>query len=468
MIILLLPGCALFGKQHPPLEFISLSSDAEGSQFIRPITIQWNVVGTGGTGELKYEFWTRKGSVEIVEQVGSSATWDWTPKKPGRFRVKAIIEDSAGSRVDSGWSSEYVILPPLQREALIAVLPIENLTGRGAPLRQIEASLRLRLEESGFRIVEDRVLLKFMKKHRIRYTGGLKYDTSLAMKEEIGVQAFLITSLESYQVAEPPKIALISRLVLTGAHPEIVWMDSVGMSGDDSPGFLDLGRITEIEPLLEKAILDLRDSLARSIPQLNSGLEEGSNAASELTDDQADALFVEARDGAKRKYLPHMFFRSPALDPSRRYSVAVIPFLNLSQRENAGQIMTLHFVDELFHSDVFSVVEPGLVREQLLKYRIIMEAGPSFAASDLIGSKSSLGVDLILSGTVFDYQDPFGVPRVDFSVDIFEEKSREVIWVSRSYNNGEEGVFFFDAGRVHIAHDLASQMAEKTVELMTR
>jgi len=43
-----------------------------------------------------------------------------------------------------------------------------------------------------------------------------------------------------------------------------------------------------------------------------------------------------------------------------------------------------------------------------------------------------------------------------------------VIWVSRSYNDGEEGVFFFDVGRVNTAHDLASQMARKTIELMTR
>ena len=97
-----------------------------------------------------------------------------------------------------------------------------------------------------------------------------------------------------------------------------------------------------------------------------------------------------------------------------------------------------------------------------------MEAGPSLANADIISSRGSLGVDLVLSGTVFDYQDAFGVPKVDFSVKIIEKRSREVVWSSRSYNHGEQGVFFFDFGRVHTAHRLASEMARGTFDALKR
>jgi TolB-like protein len=148
--------------------------------------------------------------------------------------------------------------------------------------------------------------------------------------------------------------------------------------------------------------------------------------------------------------------------------VAVIPFLDLSGRRRAGTITALHFVKQLIRSAQFTVVDPGLVREQLLKYRIIMESGPSFANSEIISSDVSLGVDLVFSGTVFDYQDVFGIPKVEFSVKIIEGRSRQLVWSSRSQNDGKEGVVFFDLGRIYTTHQLASDMAWGTFEALTR
>lgn len=97
-----------------------------------------------------------------------------------------------------------------------------------------------------------------------------------------------------------------------------------------------------------------------------------------------------------------------------------------------------------------------------------MQAGPSLANADILFGRSSLGADLVCSGTVFDYQDGPGTPKVDFSVTIFERTSREVVWYSRSYGDGDEGVFFFDLGRVRTAHRLASEMVGGTLEVLSR
>jgi len=179
-------------------------------------------------------------------------------------------------------------------------------------------------------------------------------------------------------------------------------------------------------------------------------------------------VYSSAETTGKKKYRPRNTYRSPILEANRRYSVAVIPFLNLSDKKNAGRIMELHFVNQLLRNASLSVAEPGLVREALLEHRVVMEAGPSLENAEALSNGESLGVDLVLSGVVFDYQEGVGVPKVDFSVTIIDKENHKVVWSSRSHSTGEEGVFFFDLGMVHTAHQLASEMVRGTSEALSR
>ncbi|MEJ2169227.1 MAG: hypothetical protein P8X90_27270, partial [Desulfobacterales bacterium] len=105
-----------------------------------------------------------------------------------------------------------------------------------------------------------------------------------------------------------------------------------------------------------------------------------------------------------------------------------------------------------------------VVRQQLLKARIIMNSGISLADADLIGHE--LNADLILNGKVIDYQDYrgySGVAKVDFAAELFDRASREVVWSVKSHHQGDDGVFFFDWGRVNTAYAMASQMVQLAV-----
>jgi hypothetical protein len=113
------------------------------------------------------------------------------------------------------------------------------------------------------------------------------------------------------------------------------------------------------------------------------------------------------------------------------------------------------------------VVEPGLVREALLETRTIQQVGLSLAQIDLV--KAFLDVDLVLIGTVIDYQDASGTPGgpvVAFTVQVVDTEARQVVWSSRSRRFGDENVKFFDAGRVHTAQGLSSGMAGAIVDRM--
>ncbi|MBI4699514.1 MAG: hypothetical protein HY758_11595 [Nitrospirae bacterium] len=336
--------------------------------------------------------------------------------------------------------------PDYRAEGLaVAVLPIQNLSGAPAPLKEIKQSLIYKLQKNGFRTIDDKVLERFMTFHRIRYTGGIDADVAQALRDETKADAVLITSLELYDDKYPPKIALISRLVSAGDKPAILWMGNAGLAGDDSAGILGLSLIEEAGDLQEKAL----NTLFRDLSERRSGKSE------------------RGYSQYKKKYLPKISYRSPVMIPDRKYTVAVLPFINESSRKNAGDIVALHFVRQLREAGNFEVIEPGIVRQELLGLRIIMEGGMSVANASLV--LGILDADLVLSGRVMDYQDYQGTegsPQVDFSVTVIERKSLETVWSSKSYNRGDDGVYFFDRGRINTAHAITSEMTRAVVELM--
>jgi len=321
----------------------------------------------------------------------------------------------------------------------IAVLPLENLSGTVAPLKEIRESLIEELVARGFDVLGERPLEEFMERNRMRYVGGIDGTTATAFKRETGAGSILITSLEFYSDMIPPKIALTSRLVSTDQSPVILWMDSVGLAGDDSPGFLDLGLIENPIVLRDKALRSLTHSLAGNL---------------------AGKPAQESPEGKRNKFRPKFIYRSPSFDPRARHTVAVIPFFNESTRKYAGEIMQLHLVLEMAKAGNINVIEPGVVRKEFLALRIIMEGGISLAQSDLVWD--TLDADLLLTGKVIDYQDyqgSEGAPVVDFSLQVIQRKGREVGWSSKSYNSGMDGVYFFDLGRERTASAMASEMA---------
>jgi TolB-like protein len=495
-VLLLVSGCALLERSAGfAIEFESLVPDQPGPRAVGSTPIRWTASATGGAGELSYEFRTSRGSLEVLEQTGIRSSWDWSPEKAGRFRVKVTIRDGSGASVDSGWSPPYIILPVATRNTAIAVLPFENLSGERAPIEVALQRLRAGLEENGIRLIDEEILDTFMHRHRIRVASGLSREESLAFKAETGAEAVLITSFVTYRENPPPLICLFSRLVSSGGEPEILWMDSVGLSGEDAVKLLGIGRIHETGALLEKALHRLTGSLARYLPEAapggsfpdapNADDTRGRDAPSPGFEDAVDPRAVSQPDDggipsdtyfpsagewyesgfpgeSSARYAPRSVFRSEFLDSRRRYSVAVVPFLNLSERKNAGKIMTLHFVEQLTRVEGLRILDPGLVREEMLRYRTVIPSGPSLATADLLSSDHSLGIDLLLSGTVFDYGGRL-VPKVDFGLEIIGTASREVVWMSRSQNHGEEGVFFLDVGRVYTAHRLAADMARAAV-----
>jgi len=330
----------------------------------------------------------------------------------------------------------------------VAVLPIINLSGTIAPAKDLQIFLTKGLQQRGFVILDEDALQGFMARHRMRYTGGIDNEIGRAFKEETGTDAVLITSVELFYDKDPPRISIMSRMVSTGNEQRILWMDSSSLAGDDSPGILGLGLIGDPRILLANAVQSLMDSLSESF--LGAGKGIGS---------------------PEKRFKPKMAFRSPVLmlSTDMKYRVAVVPFTDLSGRKNAGEIMSLQFIGAMARCVNFEVIEPGVLRDKLLRVRVILNQGVSLANADTLFDM--LDADLILMGTIFDYEDyqgALGKPRVEFTAQLLEKRSREIVWTSNSYNEGDDGVFFFDVGRISTAQKMAAQMVGLVVEMMEK
>lgn len=329
-------------------------------------------------------------------------------------------------------------LQPGQKGYPIAVLPFENLTAASAPIREIRAALIDRLKGLGFDVLDEAALEKVITRHRIRYVGGIDQATAQAFKTETGVEGVLLTSLEMFFESPPPKFAMTSRLVSTGEKTTILWMDGVGVAGDDSPGVLDLGLIEDPKTLLNNALRSLSNSLAYYV-RTGKGPVPG-----------------RRRQG---RFEPKIAYRSSEIDPGKKYTLAIIPFINLTNRRNAGEMVVLQFARELKKLDNLNILELGIVRQRLLNARVIIQEG--IALTDVDAVAINLEADFVMTGRVMDYQDyefPGGTPKIDFSMQILERRSRKIVWSSQSHNAGDDEVFFFDVGRINTAHAMMGWM----------
>ncbi|PLY01275.1 MAG: hypothetical protein C0622_07555 [Desulfuromonas sp.] len=359
---------------------------------------------------------------------------------PLALLVVLLLGGCAGLEHTTVSSSGNTDLPArLEEGALYALLPIENLSASRAPLAELDMQLRNALKERGIRLLEPERLETFMREQRMRSRGGINLTQSRALRD-LGVAGVFITALETWREGEVPRVSLIMRLVQSGDEPEILWIDGVGRTGDEAPGLLGLGLVKDVRQLTAGALERLLDSFVAA----RSGAEPGTAAQ-------------------KKRHQPKYRYRAADFDPAAEYRVAVIPFLNVDTREHAGRIVGLHVVRQLQRYGNLKVLEPGLVREALLSQRMIMQEGPSLEAAELLAAADVLGADLVVSGRVFAYEGDAGESKVDFSLQIFSGIEPQVIWTSHSYGGGDDGVYFFDRGRVPSAHELAGRLAEAAI-----
>jgi hypothetical protein len=326
--------------------------------------------------------------------------------------------------------------------ARIAFFPLENASEKGTPLKRIGEAFEKSLAGAGLEVVSGDAVERFLAANRLRYTGGVSQGAARAAREALGVQGILITSVLEYRTGPPPRMAVVARLVSTEDAPNILWIDGASLDGNENPGLLNLGVIGSIEEV-QRIVLD---SLAASLASFVTGEGPGARPCE-----------------SNSRFKPRVAFRSSLLETGTPRTIAVLPFGNRSTRSRAGMAVQLEVLRQIVALNRFRVQEPGVVRDTLLRNRIVLESGVS--VDDARALRLDIATDLILTGEVFDLSEGL-TPQASLSIAVLDGRLSEVVWMSNSYNRGDDGVFFFDTGRVATASELVCRMVRRVVDGM--
>ena len=382
----------------------------------------------------------------------------------------------------------------------IAIFPVQNMSGMPAPSREIDLEIAALVEQTGARLVSRAEVEQFRERHWVRQVGYIDEQTAELLRRETGADAILLSNIEVFKEDDNPHFSLFSRLVTTDRQPRIIWMESASLIGDENPGVLGLGLISDARRLrgivMEQICSSLRNFITappirRLLPLASEVREQTPYSLTEqISKITASRAFspqgpVEDRITGERsetlaeflktvssfggllgsRYTPQEWFGSKEVSNDLQRSIAIVPFINLSTRKNAAELLELHLAKQLVSNGVFFVLELGVVRDKLIKMHIVMDEGISVPSIDAL--TIAMNVDFIMDGKVFDYTESAGqtaTPLLDFYVQMFERDTRRILWSSYSHNRGDDGVYFYDVNRISTASTLADLMSRDLVQ----
>ncbi|MEJ2085913.1 MAG: hypothetical protein P8Y44_09580 [Acidobacteriota bacterium] len=130
-------------------------------------------------------------------------------------------------------------------------------------------------------------------------------------------------------------------------------------------------------------------------------------------------------------------FTNPDIDFGFVERVAVLPFQNLSNDQQAGFRATRLMITELLASGAIDVVEPGEVEGALAKIRG-RPSQPSI--EEIVGLGQSLEVQAVIMGTVAQSEilrsGAVGIPAVTLDAQMVETETGAIVWAATHTEKG--------------------------------
>ena len=147
--------------------------------------------------------------------------------------------------------------------------------------------------------------------------------------------------------------------------------------------------------------------------------------------------------------------------PAGQPPAALMPFENLSGREEQSQIFTKIFFAQIVASRAFQMVDPTRVEEAMDSLGI--RAAASMTPVQVKAMADTLGVPYLLIGSVLESEsiqsDNNPVPAVGATLRVVEAASGRVLWAGVHFRSGEDRETVFGWGRVKSPERLISELA---------
>ena len=146
--------------------------------------------------------------------------------------------------------------------------------------------------------------------------------------------------------------------------------------------------------------------------------------------------------------------------------IAVLPFENLSGRENAGDVVTDYFQSTMAADARFVTVELGETYDVLRRSRI--RSSWLMTREQMNNLRDELNIDYILTGSILEYDEYENnylgrIPQVSFNTRLVDCNTGKTIWTAVSNGRGDRGEVAFGIGTITSAEVLAKNMVSSAV-----
>jgi len=305
----------------------------------------------------------------------------------------------------------------------IVIFPFENLSDNRDAFRHVLPLLIDKMSKRGFEVVDEEDITDFLCKERIRFTGYISRELSEKIRKRFNASAVLTGAIVSFSTDEIPEFGILARLIDT-SDGTIIWADYSAATGEDFIAILELGRLKTVFSLIPKVI---------------------------------DILFASYRAEELNR----------EIKPLPR--IAVMPFKNNTEYNNAGIIATYMFIVEILRSRQFLPIEYGDIRDVIIKQGIRRKGDIGY---ENIGELSrELKARGIVVGVVDNYSDGVAAsvaPNVGFTARLVDGSNKKILWYNSFQLSGEENIIALDWGRIRSVHSVAYEAVSGLVKEMSK
>jgi TolB-like protein len=331
----------------------------------------------------------------------------------------AVLDEESEHDEDREFMEEFekemaVLLGrPFKEE--IVLFPFDNLTKRGDALKRVIPVLTGKLEERGFKVLEEDKLFNLLCEKRVRSWGQVSRELGREIKDEFGIKTTLTGSVISYSPGKNPKLGILARLIDLSSG-RILWANFISVTGHESKGILGLGVIESMDELIPKVINMLLSSF--DTQQYQDEFESD-------------------------------------------YKIAVMPFRNISGFRNAGKIASLLFLNELLNTERFEPIEYGDIRRKIIDLRIRSKGELDYSSIEMLSN--ALNLNGVLVGTVEDYSVSSN-PKVTITARLLDTRKKKIVWYNSLQLSGESDVIAFEWGRLRTTDKVAYRLVSELVK----
>jgi TolB-like protein len=159
-------------------------------------------------------------------------------------------------------------------------------------------------------------------------------------------------------------------------------------------------------------------------------------------------------------------FRAPADGIQAGDTLAVLPLVNLSQQQNAPDVVQNAVVVQLLEIGKFSVVDPGRVQDLVVRKRLRLADRLPLATLQEVGTE--LGCRFVLVGSVNAFgmvmEGPVSYPSVSVTMRMVRCDDGTIVWAGSHARRGDDTESVFGLGRVATLEQLTDKTVAELLE----